>query len=181
MIESAFWKTELLKAADDIERQCSPIRWTEKRVVLLEREIMLAMFSVRTLIERHKLSDALTHKPVSVTAYPKKVQEPVTLLNRHEINELYDLDRPKALTVELEFLCNQILHSYIIFAARDEKRAFSHLLVCSDYERNRYLYSVSTETLVALLREVGMDYPNRMHADYDPKIRDYRITQTYIA
>lgn len=181
MIESAYWKTELSKAADDIELRCRPTRWTEKRAVLLEREIILAMFSVRTLIERHKLSDRLVHKPISVTAYPKKLEEPVTVLNRHEVDELYDFDRPRTRKVALDFLCNQIIHSYIIFPVRDEKRGFYHVLVCSDYERNRHLYSVLVEALVALLREVGMDYPNRMHLDYDPKIQDYRIKQTYVA
>jgi hypothetical protein len=181
MIESAYWKTELLPIADDIELRCHPARWTEKRAVLLEREIMLAMFSVRSLIERHKLSDALIHKPVSVTAYPKKTQKPVTLLNSHQVDELYDFDRAATRTVALEFLCNQIIHSYIIFPARDETRAFSHVFVCSDYERNRHLYSVPIDTIIALLREVGMDYPNHMHLEYDPKIQDYRITQTHVA
>src|SRR5437016_3695670 len=131
MIESVYWKKELLRAADDIEYRRHPARWTEKRAVLLEREIIVAMFSVRTLIERHKLSDALVQKLVAVTAYPKKTPEPVTRLNLCSVDELYDFDKATTRTLALESLCNQIIHSYIIFPVRDETRAFSHVLVCS--------------------------------------------------
>lgn len=148
---------------------------------MFEREIMLAMFSVRTLIEWHKLSNSLVSKPISLTAYPKKTSKPVTLLNSHRADELYDFDAETTKTVTLTFLCNQIIHSYIIFPVRDEKRAFSHVFVCSDYEKNRYLYSVPNGIIVALLREVGMDYPNHMHMEYDPKIQDYRVIQTNVA
>jgi len=176
VIESAYWKTELFVAADEIESKCPINRWTERRAVLLEREIILAMFCVRSLIERSKISKALTETPIDVIAHPKKTVEPVTLLNRGDIHELFDLDATSTRSVTLAFLCNQIIHSYIIFPLRDETRRFSHILVCSDFERNRFLYTVSISKIVSLIRQVASDYPPHMHLEYDFKIQDYRIT-----
>jgi hypothetical protein len=176
VIESTYWKTELFVAADEIERKCLINRWTEKQAVLLEREIMLAMFCVRCLIERSKLSDSLVRKTVEVTAHPKKVEQPVTVLNRGDIDELYDLSVAETKSVTLLYLCNQIVHSYIIFPMRDGTRDFTHIIVCSDYERNRFLYTVPLTTMVTLIREVASDYPAHMELEYDPKIKDYRIT-----
>jgi hypothetical protein len=176
MIESAYWKTELLVAADDIENKSSINRWTEKRAVLLEREIMLAMFCVRSLIERSKLSQSLVQKEIEVVAYPKKGDKPVTFLNRGAIDELYDLTATSTKQVTVSFLCNQIIHSYIIFPLRDGNRQFTHVMVCSDYEKNRFLYTVPIATIVKLIREVASDYPSRMHLEFDPKIKDYRVS-----
>jgi hypothetical protein len=181
MIESAYWKTELFKAADAIEEHCFVARWTEKRAVLLEREIMIALFCVRTLIERFKVSAKLAEKAVSVVSCSKKVNGPVTILNRHEVGDLYDMQRETRKTISLRFLCNQVIHSYIIFCARDETKRFSHIFVCSDFERNRFLYVLSIESIVALLREVAFDFPNRMRLEFDPKIQDYRVSQDTVS
>ena len=175
MIESAYWKTELSVAADEIERRCTVRRWSEKQAVLLERAIMLAIFCVRSLLERSKLSKRVVDARVRVVAHAKKVQKPVTILNRGAVEELYDIEKPLERDVALTFLCNQIIHSYIIFPARDVAGNFSHILVCSDYERNRHLYSIAIKAIVDLLRNVAADSPNRADLKWDVAIQDYRL------
>lgn len=174
MIESAYWKDELLSAAAEIEGRQSFRRYSEKRACLLERSIMVAMFCVRTLIERHKISDDLATKALTVEAYPKRTPKLTTKINNHRIDELFDMERSTQRTLDLAFLCNQIIHSYIIFPVRTAQQ-FTHLLVCSDYERNRFLYFVTVELIVSLLREVGTNYPNASEFHFDPKKRDYVV------
>ncbi|MHC1765228.1 MAG: hypothetical protein AB9869_13165 [Verrucomicrobiia bacterium] len=146
-MDSAHWKTELFPVADQVEQLASFTRYSERRANVFEREVMLAIFSVRTLIERHKLSEELLSERMSVSAYPKKTQKPTTWLNNHKIEELFDLNSPRPKTLDLEFYCNQVIHSYILIPVQDGHE-FSHLLFCSDFERNR---SLSTSHLCPIL------------------------------
>jgi hypothetical protein len=95
-IDSAFWKTELFPVAESIEGLSRFFRFNTRLANIFEKEIMLALFSVRTLIERFKLSQELLSETIRCRAYPKKAPKPVTWLHSHDIDELYDVNAPKA-------------------------------------------------------------------------------------
>lgn len=175
-LDSTFWKTELNQVADRIEAMLDFWRFSQRRVNQLEKAVMLALFSIRVLIERRKHSSDFLEKEIVVEAHPKKVTKPVTWLNSHQIEDLYDLESPQKKKVNPLFLCNQVIHSYILLPVTD-KRSFSHILVCSDYERNRFLYFVPLVDVVALIREAASDFPSHIHLTYNPKRQDYDIRQ----
>lgn len=173
-INSGYWKSELIPAADNIEIKSIFSKFSQKKVDVLERDIMFAMFSVRTLIERHKLSEEVLSSTHAVAAYPKKTSKPVTWLNNHKIAELYDLTQQVEQSLSLLFLCNQIIHSYILLPVQENQR-FTDILVCSDYERNNFLYMVPIPSIVFLLRQVASDDPSRMEMSFNPRRKDYDI------
>jgi len=174
-MDSAHWKTELSPVADRIEELATFKRFSERQANEFEREVMLAIFAVRTLIERHKLSQELLGEQIPVRAYRKKTHKPTTWLNNHKIDELFDLDAPQSKTLPLPFFCNQIIHSYILLPMQDG-RQFSHLLFCSDHERNRFLYFAPVAPLIELLRKVAFDYPSRTHLEFNASKQDFDIT-----
>lgn len=179
MIESVYWKSALLAQARAIKAHQRYKRWSEKQLVLLEREIMIAFFCIRSLIERKKITDNLTKKRIPVVAYPIRLGKGAHLLNRCDFEELYHMESPVERELHLEFLSNQIIHSYVIFAQRDrQKKKFSDLLVCSNYERNRQLFQVAIKELIAVMREVAKNYPTHAEYLYDERIRDYCVTAT---
>src|SRR6266446_5383952 len=58
-IDSAFWKTELFPVIEEIERLSKFSKFNTRLADMFEKQVMLALFSVRTLIERSKLSQEL--------------------------------------------------------------------------------------------------------------------------
>jgi hypothetical protein len=173
-IDSAFWKTELFPVVENLERLSTFSQFNTRLANLFEKEIMHALFSVRTLIERSKLSQELLSATVDVVAYPKKTAKPVTWLNSHDISELYDVSAPNPKKMTPKFLCNQVIHSYILIPLQEDRK-FTHILVCSDYKNNRWLYVVPVERIIELVRDVAFDYPSRMDITYNPKRQDYDI------
>lgn len=174
-MDSDYWKTELFPVADRIEELATFRRFSEGRANQFEREVMLAIFMVRTLMERHKLSEELLAEQIPLQAYSKKTQKPTTWLNNHKIDELFDLEAPRSKMLALPFFCNQIIHSYILLPVQDGHQ-FSHLLFSSDYERNRFLYFAAVAPLIGLLRRVASDHPVRSHLRFNAKKHDYDIT-----
>ena len=146
-MDSTYWKTELFPVADLIDELATFTRFSERLANEFEREVTLAIFAVRTLIERHTLSEELLAEQIPVQAYPKKTQKPTTWLNNHKINELFDLDSPHRRNLDLLFFCNQIVHSYILLPVREAQR-FSHFLF-----RNRWR-TVPARRTRALFRHV---------------------------
>src|SRR5262249_3592065 len=140
-------------------------RFSQRRANRFERAAMLAVFSVRVLIERHRLSEEFLRLRIPVGAYPKRVAKPVTWLNSHRIDELYDLSTHSMRSIRPLFLCNQIIHSYILLPVQDRK-SFSHILVCSDFERNRFLYFMSVPDVVSFIRQTASDYASRMDVTF---------------
>ena len=173
-IDSSFWKAKLLPAVERIQQLGTFTRYSERLADEFEREIMLAVFCVRTLFERRKLSEELLAKRYATDAFPKKTKKPVTWLNNHDIPELYDLNKPEPIQIDPIFLCNQIIHSYTLIPVKGG-HGFSDILVCSDFERNRYLYLISVEVIIKLLTDVASDAPSKMQMTYNPKRLDYDI------
>ncbi|SRR6266571_7020830 len=173
-IDSAFWKTELFPVIEEIDRLSKFSRFNTRLANTLEQQIMFALFSVRTLIERCKLSQELLSELIDVTAYPKRTSKPVTWLNNHDIDELYNVDAPRSKQVTPLFLCNQVIHSYILIPLHKDRK-FTDILVCSDHQKNRWLYVIPLQRIIKLLNDVAFDYPSRMKISFNPKRRDYDI------
>lgn len=163
----------MLRVAYRLENQIIK-RWSEKQACLFEREIMIAMFCVRTLIEQQKLSEEVITAPLSIEAFPKMPLKNTTRMNNHKIDELFNLKEPIKKSISLEFLCNQIIHSYIIYPEQNQKK-FTNLLVCSDWEKNKFLYFIKTSMICSILRVVGSDYSCATHMLFDEKRQDYII------
>src|SRR3989304_3596050 len=56
MIESCYWKSDLLKHARRLRSVKKPQRWSEKLAVDFEKELIISFFMIRKLFEGHKLS-----------------------------------------------------------------------------------------------------------------------------
>jgi len=178
MIESVFWKAELRNQARTIETRQRCCRWSEKQVVMLEREIMIAFLCIRSLIERHKLHHSIAERPLLVRAFPIKKGRQVHLLNRGDLAELY-LRRSVKVKITLGFLCNQVIHSYVIFAQRDTaQKKFTTLLVCSDFERNRRLFYLKIADILLIIRAVASSALANFSYEYDEKLKDFRVFLT---
>ena len=56
MIESAYWKEDLLKYAKRFKPVSKPLRWSEKQQVNFEKDVIISFFMIRKVIESTKLS-----------------------------------------------------------------------------------------------------------------------------
>ena len=133
---------------------------------------MLGLFSVRKLIESRKLTDKVAKQSVQIRCYPP-TGKVVTLLNRHKIDELFDLDKPKDRFVKLSFLCNQVIHSYVFTLVFHEGGPFAAILVASDYERSHALYEIPASRIIEVFELVGNDHVTEERYVADPAKGDY--------
>ncbi len=174
IFESSYWKDDLLKIAERMKRRQVQKRWTERSLANLEKDVFIAFYSIRKLFEARKLSINVTDSPVNLTSY-KAISE-VTRLNKHKIDEKFDLSNGSDEKQKLIFLCNQLIHSYIFeIGVEEETNGLSSIFFCSDRERNRKLYQLELSELLRILESVGTDYPTAYMWTYEDNEKDYRV------
>jgi hypothetical protein len=175
--ESAYWKDDLLRAADELERRLTQSRWHPATFAGVEKTVMIGFYAIRKLIEATKLDDNTTKQNISLAKYPS-TGKAVTRLNWTSYWELYDLGAPKRGTLPLVQLCHQFVHSYVFICEFSELKAFTSVLVSSERERNRHLYSVSIPVIVRLFRSVGRNYPTQTTMRFNVKKGDFDVSRS---
>ena len=173
--ESAPWKNDLLRLARDLDRYRIAKRWSERSSARLEKILMLGFYSIRKLVDAHKISDEIVERPFELSAYPWR-GKPVTFYNWHRVDEKYDLDNPSLARRSLSFVSNQLIHSYVFMPGFDEGGGLDLLFFNSDRTRHENLFSVQVQTIAELFREVGTNYPSSSRMIFDERIGDYQVS-----
>ena len=150
-------------------------KWQQRSYEKFEMDFFVAFFSVRKLLESHKLSDDTIEMKMNLKVYPPKSKRG-KLFNWHKLDDHFYMNRDNAVTKDLLFLCNQIVHSYIFVLSFDRADCLEGVFFTSDYQRNKSLYFIHIDKVVEICKKVGADYPNQMSSYFDHKKQDYVIT-----
>jgi hypothetical protein len=175
MIESRYWKEELERIAATLRPSKKPPYWSERAHCIVERDVMLGSFMVRRLIELHKVSSATRNLTMKAFSCPTRGKR-VTRLNNHRLDELYDLENEKRETKKPVYVCNQLIHAYTSFVARDKTRNWSDVYAVSDFDRNDCIWRIPTVEIRRLFTEVAKDYPHTFRMVYNPAKEDYDVS-----
>ena len=174
IFESAYWKDDLLRRSSLLKQYMGQKRWSGASFAKLEQTVMIGFYSIRKLVEATKLTNALTGASVSMRRYPSR-GKPVTRLNKHKVDQLYDLDAPEKQNLALLDLCHQFVHSYIFTPVLDESGGLSAVWVASDHQRSRALFEIEVKTMIGIFEKVGNDKVRSMRGRFDASLADYRI------
>ncbi len=175
MIESRYWKEDLIEYRKKLKPVKNPPRWTERLQVNFEKDITVSFFMIRKLIECTKLSS----KTISYKAqvYRSPCVGVVNNRNFMSIDELYDLDKEEKITKKVVFLCNQLIHGGAMYAYREDDRNWGGIYTCSDFERQKYVYRIPLTEILEILKTAAHDYPDKIVMTYCPQKGDY-VTET---
>lgn len=132
----------------------------DEAAVEFERSIFLAGFTIRKLLEARKLTDRLAVADVKCLRYPLIDHANIPdRMNKDKFHEFYDLSGAKSGTAKLEFLANQLIHSFIFAAIVTDggSAPAEGIFVNSDYDRSRFLYRYELAELIRIMQQVGND------------------------
>ncbi|MBL1148332.1 MAG: hypothetical protein HND56_07905 [Pseudomonadota bacterium] len=174
VIESRFWKEDLLCHARCLKPVKNPPRWSEKRVVNFEKDLVVSFLKIRMLLEADtKLSSQSRNYRIPLYFSPVLKGVKVHKRNRFELEEIYELDGELLQLKSLAFVANQFIHQCTMFALRSEDRNWESVYVCSDKERDKGIYRILISEIRKALTVVGHDYPTSHSCEWDEKIEDY--------
>ena len=128
----------------------------------------MSAYIIRKLFEAKKLSNEV-ESTVIVSKRFNLVDRPVDILNRHKVDELFDLDNPRAENLDLIQLCNQLIHSYVFEIGFTGDRQIGGVFFGSDYARKTHCYYISIDQFLKTLTRVSVDQIMSSHRERDTK------------
>lgn len=151
------WREDLLKVAAAVERRSKVRRWTARTGFLVERDLMVGMFTIRRLIESAKTSSLLPRERVSLRMHPLQDRVP-GIYDRWSYWEYYDMESKRQTELTVRELVTLFIHSFVLEFYPSSEHGSATVWVVSDRDRHKWLYSIPFATLVALFRRVGDEH-----------------------
>jgi hypothetical protein len=165
--DPSYWRRDLIKTANDLERRRHQLRWNEISFSRTEQSIMTAFYGIRKMLEAKKASPKVLTASVPILEYrrrPDSGNEVVAPI----LQVYFDLDHPKKCDRDLLFICHQVIHSYIFSTAVGFSSGFEGIYCASDRLRSKHLFFITAQTLINAFRRVGND-PD---ADFSPWVEE---------
>jgi len=171
--ESVYWKEPLLGAAKWLRSVRISERTRESTFVRIEKEVFVGFYSIRKLLDTLHISDSTKKVKYELTWFPKlQNSKPVDLLNWHKLEHLYDMSRENKEKRDIQYLCNQFIHSYVFMVCAENR--ISGFFVVSDRLRNKKLYYVPLSDVLHAFRLVGHNYPTNVSLSRNPSTGEMR-------
>lgn len=174
MIESRYWKKDLLRYAKAFSPKKNPSKRSNKNQVNIEKDIVIAFFIIRKLAESHKFSPKINNYNIKI--FRHSCVKDVNNRNYMDIHEMYDLSREEEISKKPTFVSNQLIHGGAMFAYRADDGNWEGIYTCSDFERQKYIYRIPFSEVVSFLKKAGKDYPSEFALTYNPEKGDYDPT-----
>jgi hypothetical protein len=156
--DSIPWKDELVKVADRLDAKTKQKRWSDRTGYLIERDFMVSAFAMRRLIDAHKVSDSLRQRQIPVVRFDL-IGNPPDLLGPADIEDSYDFENGRRMTLVTWNLCQQFIHSFVLTLSCDESPGhfFDGVYMSSDFDKGKFVYLVRATDYIALCRDIGVE------------------------
>lgn len=168
--QSYYWKRAMKRDARFLLRKCTLSHADiendiDKHVSDVEIKVMTLAYAARKLADTHKLPDLTLKRKTTIRVYPRIKHSRRSALMKPEAE--YNLNSPRAGTLELRQLCNQIIHSYLLEAVGSPRRAFKAIWVVSDRRKDVGLYEIDLKRFCQLMLRIADSHVSRTHWRFD--------------
>jgi len=178
MINSVIWKEKLEQDICALRKRLNQRHWSERSVVLFERELMLICFSIRALIEARKLTDRISHREYELVTHSNKGRI-VDDYTKYDVDELFDLDSGIEKKLSLKLLAHQFVHAYVIVTEFSEEGKAIGVLLCSNWEKKNILIRLPISLAIEIVKDVIADEISSMHLERSEKTAELRKVKIF--
>jgi hypothetical protein len=170
--EFAYWKEAHFRHARAIRQRQALTRWSERSSAGLEKDLIIGFFSIRKLVEPHKVSDELRDRSLHLQGYPS-TGSPVNFMNWDRIDQNYDLNRPVALRKTVIWIANQVIHSFAFMPGFDSDDKLDYIFFNSDRTRRQHHFVMRVDKIIDLFEGIGANDPASMQCKLNETMGDY--------
>ena len=135
---------------------------------------MTGFYSIRKLVEAHKVSDDVWGRTVCLRGYPW-TGSPVTYMNWHKIDQKYDLEHPVTIAKPVFWIANQMIHSFAFMPIFDADGRLDSILFNSVRTRRHHLYGMAVDEIIALFEEVAANDPASIDSRFNEDTGDFDV------
>ena len=165
--ESATCRKMLWDIGESLTRRRSQKRWSERSILLVERDCFVSGFLSRKLRESTKIPDSTWKLQLPAIKYPRTGSF-LDRMNCWKFDEHYQLDQPQTTRLKYEKLCNWLVHSYVFAIHQEDNGGLGGIFVNSDHSRNDGLWYLKLHVLTRAIQRVASDYVIKSYGKRKP-------------
>ncbi len=132
-----------------------------EQLIRLEKRLLISFYVIRKLLDTFKVTDNSRALTFELAFYP--CVKTVDYLNCHRVNELYNLSKKQCETRDIQYVCNQFIHSYVFSPLVERDGTLQGIYVSSDKVRQHKVYFVTSAQIRTGLLSFGNDDPTSLH------------------
>lgn len=156
-----------------ISRWSARARDSMRRNDLLEKKVFLAAYTLRKLMEAHKISSSFSERVLICESSPR-ASEQMHAWNNHKLDSLYHLGKVERRSLRLPNLLNMIIHSLAFNLVVEEAGEVFGFFVASDFQQER-LWLVPIVEFCSTMRDAAEDYPTTEIRSFDAASKKWII------
>jgi hypothetical protein len=99
--------------------------------------------------------------------------ERVDYINEGRIADLFKLKQVQYEQRDLEFLCNQFIHSFVFATVENDDGSLAGFFISSDRSCQRKVYFLELSQVLNAFRTVGRDYPANIQVRRNAKTQQW--------
>lgn len=160
ILESSFWKDDLLKLADKLQLRIIQKRWGGKNIFALEKDLFIGFYAIRKLIESEKISDSVKLKQYRVSEFEYRGSRNL-VFNTFSFDK-YKFDQPKKRALTISQICNQFIHSFYFLPSFSEEGNLIGFYICSDHQRIKSIFLITIFDIIDIYNVIGNNYPSKI-------------------
>lgn len=159
IFDASYWQGEMGRLAKLLRRHSRQRRWTAASDASVEKCVMLGFYAIRKMLHSAHPPAHLKPPPkVHVTVFPRNTIK-LSPLWKAEVSEAFDLTNPTIQRFDLEFVCDQIIHSFFFSLWLDTNRALRGVFVSSDKKKEQKVYRIDLSTILKLFEDIATCSP----------------------
>jgi uncharacterized membrane protein len=159
--QDSYWRQDLLKFAERLEKRYRQKKWSDRTRYNIEKEIFLSFYIIRKLIESRRIRGSVASSRHTVMWYPIIIGEtpstdPKTFVFTYL---LYHGWREEWTRTELY---NQFVHSYIFSPFRLCRGDMLGIYFASDCQSKTGLYYITLVKVIEIIISAGRNRPTKL-------------------
>lgn len=158
IFETRFWKRDLRKIADEMNRRANQRVWREASYAQFERQIMVGFYAVRKLNGARRLNEQFGGVQVPLVSFPS-LGKRIGYFVWPTVEEHFDLAKPKQTSQALSFVCDQIIHSWVFSPWFNQNNRLAGVFFSSDRKKATEVYRLGLQRIVDLFRAAAGSRP----------------------
>ena len=148
--DSSYWKRTLAAHAETLNAKLHQRHWRDDSFLKVEQAVMMSCYIVRKLAEAKKITDERFNTPLALTAFAATGKS-IDALNKHSVEELYEIDAGVEVFKPFSYVANQLIHSYVFVPVFLLKNQLHAIAFNSDRSKSRELYVLKLRPFVEML------------------------------
>lgn len=160
--ESGPWKAQLAKLVQRFQNALVLTEITAETDIQFEQDCFLSAYIIWKLLHSYKLTDEAENELYTVSWYPYVQPEtysfPLGLNNHHQWNHFYALGQSQQERRKIDYICDQLRHSYIFSPAINEDgKGYNGFFFNSDRSKDKRIHFIELQVFLNMIQGIAED------------------------